>query len=182
MDISNLTALIAVIIAFGSMLLAGRSYSISKKALEISQSDHNEKKLPVIPYLIDSFTFSEDGIRYCAFSVSYTNQSSSSQSIQMIELEAGFIDEDGVSGNAISPLEGDISPIGISHTHEKLHAPINLLPKATISGWVTFKIPKSSHRKYDINSYCVVGRSVDGRSIRIYSYLLRHIKDEKKED
>lgn len=182
LETSDLTALIAVVIAFGSMLLAGRSYTVSKKALKLSQADHEEKKLPVIPYLIDSFTFSKDNERYCAFSVSYTNESSAPQSLKVLDLEVGFVDEEGISGNAISPLEEDISPTGISEDYKKLCAPLNLSPKETISGWATFKIPRSSHRRYTINSYCVVGKSVDGKIVRVESYLLRHHTDEKNEN
>jgi len=182
LDTGDLIALIAAVIAFGSMLLAGRSYAISKKALKLSQADHEEKKLPVIPYLIESFTFSKDDIRYCAFSVSYTNQSSTPQSLKVIGLEVGFVDEEGISGNAISSLVENISPIGISNNYKRLCVPLNLLPKETKSGWITFKIPRSSHRKYTINSYCVVGKAVDGRVVRVDSYLLRHITDEKKEN
>lgn len=182
METSDLIALISLVIAFGSMLLAGRSYVVSKKALKLSQADHKEKKLPVIPYLIDSFTFQKEKEKYCAFSVLYTNESSAPQSLKHIELEVGFVDEEGISGNAISPLEDNISPIGISKYYKKLCAPLNLLPKETISGWVVFKIPRSSHRRYIINSYSVVGKSVDGKIVRIESYLLRHHKNEKKED
>lgn len=181
LNTSDLIALASVVISFGSMLLAYRSYTISKKTMKLAIADHEEKKLPVTPYLIDSFTFTKENNKYCAFSVLYTNQSSAPQSLTCIELHVDFIDEEKISGNAISALEYNISP-SVNNNYKQLITPLNLLPKESISGWMVFKIPKSSHRKYTIKSYSVVGKSVDGKIVRIEAYLLRHHKNEESKD
>lgn len=179
---SDVIQIVATLVAFGSMALAGTSYVISRKALRLSEAEYNEKRLPIHPYLIDAFTFSEGKAKCCAFALLYTNQSSVHQSLATIELEIEFIDEEGISGKAIATIDGAISPLGLSDSYKRLPVPLNLGPKEAVSGWVAFKVPTSSHRRFRVNAYRVKGRTVEGKEVSAVSYLLRHAIDEQDID
>lgn len=168
----------SILIAALSIFIAGLSYLNSRKALYLSESDHNEKKLPIIPYLIDSFSFKIDNENYCFFAVSYTNRSSLPQSFMSLKLEVDFIDEDGIHGKASTFPDSEASPPKVYKEYKKLKTPLNLQAKETISGWLTFKIPSSKHRKIQVESYKVIGVTSDGKLSKVESVLLRHMTNE----
>ncbi len=179
MEPRDITAAAAVVISFCALVIAWRSYRQSGRAFALAAEDHAEKRLPVKPYLIDAFTFVCHRARYCAFVVSYTNQSSAPQSLATIELEVEFVDQEEISGKAITPATGEVSPPHMTPDFKKLNVPLNLGPRATDSGWIVFKIPSSSNRKFRVNSYRVKGRTSDGRETDIEAFLLRHVTDEE---
>jgi len=161
------------------MVIAWRSYSISRHALRLTIQDYSEKKLPISPYLIYALTFVFDEVKHCAFAISYTNQSTAPESLASIELELEYVDEEGILGRAISSPVSLVSPPHMTVDFKKLQIPLNLGPKATESGWVVFRIPSSSNRKFHANAYRVRGRTSDGKKVDIETFLMRHITDEE---
>lgn len=180
MEISDIISIIAVGIAFGSLLVALLSLLNSRKAIRLAEAEHSERKLPVKAYLIDCFAFRDGDDSCCAFAISYTNQSSTSKSFISLELEIEFYYDEGVFGKAILPLAKGIDPLRMSKQYKQLEAPLNLLPGETVSGWTAFSLPHKSSLIRRIDSYRVVGRSVDGHESSVSAYLLRSIEYESK--
>ncbi|HEX7028344.1 MAG TPA: hypothetical protein VF268_13970 [Gammaproteobacteria bacterium] len=180
LEMTDIIAAIATIIAFGSLLLAGRSYQISRRALQLTEADFNEKRLPIKPYLIDGFVFREEDKKYAAFAISYTNQSSSHATFYSLELEVEFYDEEGIYGKAISAPDFKVIPLGINDNYKKLEIPLNLLPKTTVSGWVTFALPFNLNRRYRTDSYKVRAEGPEGRDCFVEACLLRRVTSEEK--
>lgn len=179
MEVSDKIALAA---SFGSLFVAFLSFISSRKALKLSEQEVAERKLPVISYLIDCFAFRARDEKFCSFAISYTNQSASPKTFSSLTLEVEFIDNEQVSGKAVAEPHLDIEPPGLSYGYKKMSIPVNLPPKETITGWVSFKLPSSQDRDFNINSYKVIGRSPDGGETDLYAYLLRLVKDETKNE
>lgn len=170
---------ITVGIAALSLIIAILSLFNSRKAVAIAKADYDEKKLSIKPYLIDSFTFVQSNNEYCFFAISYTNQSSSPQSFQKLELIIEFVDSNGIHSKASTGPCNDVHPSSVQPSYEKLKTPLNLQPKETISGWLTFKIPKTCSQKLDIERYTVQGITADGQNVNAESIILRHVENEK---
>lgn len=182
MEVSDKIALGALAVSLGSLLLAFFSYLSSRKALRLSEQEIAERKLPIISYLIDCFVFYQDGEKFCSFAISYTNQASSPRTFSSLSLEAEFVDSDQVSGKAISEPNLNVEPPGLSYGYKKLEIPVNLPPKETVTGWVSFKLPNGPDREFHVNSYRVVGRSPDGGEAELYAFLMRLVKDETQDE
>ncbi|MCD1632116.1 DUF4352 domain-containing protein [Marinobacter shengliensis] len=182
MEVSDKIALGALAISMGSLLLAFFSYLSSRRALKLSEQEVSERKLPIISYLIDCFVFYNGDEKFCSFAISYTNQSSSPRTFSSLILEAEFVDNEGVSGKAISEPSLEVEPPGLSYGYKKLEIPINLPPKETVTGWISFKLPKGEDRAFHINSYRVVGRSPDGGEAELYAFLMRLVRNETQDE
>lgn len=180
MDTSNIIALVATVISFGAFLLAGKSYQNSRMALQITEAEFEDKNKSIQAYLIDSFSFHKETKKYCSFAISYTNIASSPQSFASLELELEFFDEDGVYGKAIVPPDSDVVPLGISNEYKVFCVPLNISPKETVSGWITFLLPLSTHKKFRIDSYKVIGKTAQGKESYVDSYLIRTVQNEEE--
>lgn len=177
---SEIIATVASGISLLSLFVALFGYFVSRKALRMSEQDFEEKRYSVQAYLIDSFNFKSEHKKYCTFAISFTNKSSSPRSFSRLELEVEFVDDEGILGKAYSVPDETKSPLGLNAEYQKLNTPINMAPKETISGWVTFPLPMSSHRKFRIKSYKVSGKTLDGHEASVESFLMRFVEDEKE--
>lgn len=178
-DVGLLVAAIAATIAFASLIVSIFSYRLSMKATQVAMHEAEERRKPVVAYMIDNFRFESGEKEFCCFAVSYTNQSTVPQSFSTLELEVDFYDEDGVLGRARAfPLEQDILA-GHRQDYKRLKLPINLPPRATVSGWVVFPMPMSDFRKIVSDVYRVVGITSVGTKVFVEAYLLRNVRSEE---
>ena len=179
---SDKIALAALGLSFGSLIVAFLSYLSSRKALKLSEHEVSERKLPIIPYLIDCFVFYQGSEKFCSFAVSYTNQSSSPATFASLTLEVEFVDNEQTPGKAVIEPHLDVEPLGLASGYKKLKIPVNLPPKETVTGWVSFNLPANQDRGFQINSYRVVGRSPGGGETELHAYLMRLVKDETQNE
>jgi hypothetical protein len=182
MDLANKIAIAAFATSIGSLILAFLGYLVSRKALLLSEKDHLEKSLGIKPYLIDSYTFDTNGKRYCEFAISITNLSSSTKSFSNIELHTEYSFEDGECGSAKSQPVTNILPPNVDTDYKKLRIPINIPPKESVSGWITFLRPKNDRIAFCINEYKIVGICNEGPVNIATAYLLRFMDNEKKQN
>jgi hypothetical protein len=168
------------IIASVALIVSFLSYQIAKKTQRLSELDYSEKNKSVKAYLIDSFMFSAEEKKYCSFAISYTNQSSTPKSFSSLELMIEFYDQEGILGKAISdPIDIQIAQ-ELMGRYQRLKVPVNLMPKETISGWVTFDLPLSTKRKFRIESYHVIGKYEGEQKAIVNAYLIRKVKNAQE--
>lgn len=177
---SDLIAVGALVTALLSLIVAFRGYHVAKRALYISEADHKDKRKEVIGYLINGFKWTAGDVVHASFAVSYTNNASSPNSFKEIVLEIEFYDAEGVFNKAkLSPSVVEL-PLDLVESREELKAPINLSPKETKSGWLTFQLPKAEGRKFDVDTYRIIATSTADESTLVESYILKSIvKNEK---
>ncbi len=179
-ETSDIISSIAALIAFGSLLISFLGLRNSRKALRLSEEEHSERKLPVKAYLIDAYSYQKEKQRHCIFAISFTNQSSSSKSFSLLELEIEYFDSKGVHGKALVPPIHEERPLGLSIEYKQLVTPLNLMPGETVSGWIAFALPEKDSTFNRIDSYRVVGRSSDGQESSAAAYLLKSMDYHEK--
>lgn len=180
MNTSDLIALGALVTALVSLLISVWGNCVARRALKISETEHLDKYKEVVGYLINGFKWNDSEHIYASFAVSYTNKSSSPNSFKDLVLEIEYYDAEGGFNKAkLSPLVG-VMPVDLKENRKELNVPINLPPKETRSGWMTFQLPAAEGRKFHIDSYRLVATSTADKNTTLESYILQSvIKDEE---
>lgn len=159
--------------------MSWRSYVVSRISLRISQDDHLDKTRGIKPYLIRAYKWRDEGGRYVSFAVMYTNLASISSAISRIELRVAYVDDLAeVRSVLLSPdncVKGNFET-GLS----RLSLPLNISAKASVSGWLVFRIPDNFDRNKFIESYSVDAHSLDSK-VTVTSYLLHEISEVNRE-
>lgn len=166
MATSDQIAFGALIVALLALFISARSYALSKKSYSISKKEHDDKYNEICAYLINSYKWSNDINDFCSFAISYTNQATGANSLKEIYLEIEYYDEGGCFNKA--KLSPDLSslPEGLAGGYQHLNAPMTLNSKETLSGWVSFKLPKLGDVKINVETYRVVAiASANDKSI-----------------
>jgi len=155
-----------------SALLAWRGLQYSREALALSKQDQEQKSLAVEVYLIDSCRVRlPNGDVFANFNLSYKNLANAPHTIANIELIVSFSDESG--GVRQTHFQSNDSVVFLE-PEEKIQAlekPLNILPRSTVDGWISYKLLKAVREKR-INQYEIVGLTSDGQKISVKSYLL----------
>ncbi|MHA6195434.1 hypothetical protein ACX3YG_13795 [Pseudomonas wadenswilerensis] len=172
MQTTDQIALCSLVVAIFALLIAAKGYSVAKKSLLITEADHVEKFKDIVGYLIKCFNWRLNGDSYATFAVSYTNNASSPNSLKDIFLEIEYYDEHRVFNKAKIPPEAGVLSTSLSTGYEELKAPLNLLPKETKSGWITFKIPRIENLQLNIDIHRIIATSTDDKKTAVESYIM----------
>lgn len=169
---------VELILSIFALLISLWSFWLSRKTYKLSESDFLEKKLAIIPYLIDSYKIKLGKKEsYICFAVTYTNQSSAPNSLPKIELKVNIYGNKNEMISLIiqaTPVKNDYVPtVNVS----QLELPVNLGAKETVSGWLTFLLPESVSKKV-IRDYELIAKTTNNEEIIIKSSLIREITDE----
>jgi len=169
---------IPVAISVIALLFSWKSFVVSKKALKISQKDHDEKYKDITPYLIRSVKYAskETSDKLVSFAVSYTNRASIPNTFSKLALEVTYFDEEGELHKVI------LIPEEIKENFwteiKQLSIPLNISAKTTISGWVGFKLPKALKQNKRIDKYSLVATTADDKKVIVESFLIKEIENE----
>lgn len=169
-------ALVSAAAAVGSVLLTWVSVRVSRHALKLARADHEEKRRHFTAHLIDGLSYTQaPGERLVAFSCSISNAASESLAIVRADLHVYAFDPAGtVSEVILLPAPATTTPFpGLS----PLAVPLNLLPRAAASGWLTYLVPEHLFRSRTIDRYELVLRSSTGEQATLIQYLLRSVDD-----
>lgn len=159
------------------MLVAVVSAAISKRTLKIAEAEYGQKLLKAGLYLVDAVRFSLESQPYCAFAITITNHSTSPLSFVTFDLEVEYLDENATIGKAFVAPVLHVMPLGIAASYIKL-IPTNLGPREAATGWLTYRLPTSTHRRYRLGSYKIVGKTSDGNQSDVSAHLLRDVTHE----
>ncbi|BBI98980.1 hypothetical protein FGKAn22_06730 [Ferrigenium kumadai] len=171
----TIIAAVSAMAAVASAMYAWRASVIAKKALQIAQLDFNEKHGDIRPYLIDSMTWlSQAGDRHYSAACLFSNSSTSPITISNVELVLHIYDPSG------KPVKIKVDPIQAITQLPKglpqLNGQINLAPRTSISGWLTFKIPKHIVNTKRVDRYEIVGIDSMEKEVSIDAYVVKQVE------
>lgn len=169
--ISATSALAAVV----SAIYAWRASSVSQEALRIAKLDFKEKHGDIRPYLIDSMTWiSQSQDRHYSAACLFSNASTSPITISRIELILHIFDPlNQASKVKLDPIQIDITlPMNLP----QLTGQINLAPHTSVSGWLTFKIPKHFAGTKRVDRYEISGIDSMDKQISIDAYVVKQVE------
>ena len=167
-------ALGTVAVALSSAFIAWLSLRVSRHALKLATTDHDDKHRHFSAYLIDGLGYAKTpDQRIVAFACSLSNMATAPLSIVRADLHVYAFDDTGmVSEIILVPASDSAAPFPDLNP---LALPLNLAPRATVSGWITYLIPERLSRLRVIDRYELAFLSSMGEQTRIVQYLLRNI-------
>lgn len=180
MQTSDLIAAGALIASLFSLLISIRGHYIAKRAMVIAETDHQDKYKEIIGYLINGFKWTEGEKAYASFAVSYTNNASHPNSFKDIVLEIEYYGAGRVFNKAKFPPSVGVLPVNLRDNWENLKAPINISPKETKSGWITFQLPYIDGRRINIETYRIIATSASEKTTIVESYILKSVVHNEK--
>jgi hypothetical protein len=174
-------AIVSCLAAVISALMAWHSSATAKRALKLAESDHREKHDALKVYLIDGACWRNDQAEdYVAFACSFTNSANAPNTVIRIDLITHAYDENGNVSQAI--LDPIVQEAPLLWDLKTLCVPINLEPRSTVSGWISFKVPKHLINKKRIDKYELASVTSLGERAIVESYLLRRLQNDNRQD
>jgi hypothetical protein len=171
---------LAAIAAWLAALFAYRSYKISKRALELSESESAAKKTSIAAYLADSFRIYDENRKKgkYIFSIAYSNRSDADDSITEVHLETFYVNSRNRVSHLISNHEQDADE-WLSGNAKPAKLPLNIQLRSSVTGWFVFGALSIAENAQRIEKYRVVARNGKGEVVTVESYILREIEYEK---
>lgn len=180
MKIETIITVISAIAALLSALYASRSARSAAKSLALSIIDHRERHESVQAQLIDGVAWNtETNECMVAFACNLTNQAVAPNTILSIELHVTEYVDTGETTKLILTPTLNQAPSPSDFQLQPFPSPLNLSPRSTISGWVTFRIPDHFAESKQIDKYKVVFNSSLGQRASVEQFLIRKIEDAK---
>ncbi len=171
---------LAALAAWVAAAFSYKSYRVSKRALDLSESQNEALKTNIVAYLADSFRaydpIKEEG-KYI-FSIAYSNRSEASDSITEVYLETFYVNSNDRVSHLISQHE-ECSREWLTGGAEPASLPIIITPRSSITKWFIFKVPAVAENSKRVEKYRVVARNAHGDEFTVQSYILREIKYEE---
>ncbi len=171
----TIIAITSALAAVVSAIYAWRASTTAREALQIAQLDFKEKHGDVRPYLIDSMTWlTPTGDRHYSAACLYSNTSTSPITISTIELVLHIYDPSGESAKIkVDPVQVQMHlPMNLT----QFNGQINLAPRTSISGWLTFKIPKHIANTKRVDRYEIVGIDSMDKEVSIAAYVVKQVE------
>jgi hypothetical protein len=175
-DPELLVAVLAVSAAWVAALFAYRSFKVTKRALELAESESAAKKSNITAYLADSFRVvqQESGDSRYVFSIAYSNKSETNDSITEIQLETFYVNSANRLNHLISAHEPSSDQWLVGSAKPAI-LPINIPARSAMTNWFVFGIPAVAEDAKQIKKYRVVARNSIGQEAVVESYILRKI-------
>lgn len=179
-ELESIIASLAAIAAWVAALFAYNSYRVSKRALELAESQNDASKTNISAYLADSFRAydsNEKKGKYI-FSIAYSNKSESNDSITEVNLETFYVNSSNRISHLITAHEQG-SGKWLSGEAKPAKLPINIQARSSVTSWFVFGVPLVAEEAQRIEKYRVVARNGKGEEVSVESYILREIEYEK---
>lgn len=169
MNLELKISILSALAALGSAYWAWNSARTARRALALTEEDAISKREALKPDLINSLRWQRGDCEYISISCSYTNSSSYPTTIERIELVAHGFDLSGagsqlrLSPENETPDRSDFSLLAL---------PLNLQARATLSGWITFRLPKTWITRYIVDKYELVATTWSSQKIAIETHIV----------
>lgn len=167
---------ISALAALFSAIYAWRANVTARKALRLAEIDFKEKHSDIHTYLIDSMTWtSKTGDLNFSAACLFSNTSNTPTTILRIELVLHTYSTSPDESTKIK-LNPQLAGITLPIDLPELSNPINLGPRITISGWLTFKIPKHIASTKKVDHYEIICTESTGKLSSINAYIVKQIE------
>lgn len=177
LSLDSKVAIISAAAAVVSAAYAWLSSRTASRALRLAEDDHRERHAGFDAYLINGVTYQVgENAEFAAFACSVINKANAPIAISRVDLRVSAFDEDGrVSQIILDPTPATVKPFS---NLGSLPVPLNLPPRTTTSGWLSFKIPERVAHSFRIDKYELAFISSDGERATLSQYLLQSVKCE----
>ena len=169
-------SILSAIAALGAAYWAWSSARTARLALALSEEDARSKREALKAYLINALRWGKSAKEYISFSCSYTNSSSNPTTIERLELVVHGFDLAG-NGSQVRLQPEQETPEGSELLLFPL--PLNLQARSTLSGWLTFCLPKPWINSFLIDKYELVATTWSGQKITLESYIVMNQEDRQ---
>ena len=178
----SIVAGLAAIAAWLAALFAYKTYSVSKKAPELTETERNDRKSNITAYISDSFVLYENHTkqRKYIFSIAYSNKSEKNDSVTEVLLETFYVNSKDRVNHLITTHEQDAGE-WLAGNAKPAKLPINIQARSSVTNWFVFSVPPVAQNSKRIQKYRVVARNSHGAEASVESYLLKEIDCEKKD-
>ena len=169
---------IAAFAAIISVIFAARSYVIAKKALLLAKRAYEDKQSNFSLYLIDSYrwTSKKDNTRkFLLFHITITNKSEIKSSYKA-ELEIEYIRSDSSVARAIILHDDKLQSL-IPRKLSVFALDIRINEKGMESKWLIFEEPASVFNEFRIEKYSIKITDIVGNSKTVESTILKELKN-----
>lgn len=156
MSAKDWTDIVVAVAAIAALIVSARSFSVSARALRLSELQEQRKQPRLVPRLLDSYYKSLcEGVRVYSFSLSVANPTDSDNAIAQIEMHLRYRIDDSVSITVkLTPSFGiDTSA---EDTYRRLTMPSRVAAHDTVSGWCDFVIMPDITNGHIIDVYQIV--------------------------
>lgn len=164
----NTISLISAVIAFFAALISIKSYNLSKKALKISEEQHQDRTKELNLYLKNLEKHIHGSDSWVYVNISIGNNATLSKPIIKTYLEIIYEDNNHILQTVRQDSKANVN-ISANIT-EELSIPLNIKESTIISGHLYFKIPKHL-RRYTIKKFRLVLITSNNNEISIESEL-----------
>lgn len=152
-EYAEILNIVGAIVAVIALILSLQSNIYSRRALRISEADHERTKENISLYLMGSAKMRLQQRSIASFVLSITNQSTLPETITRIELKIFYKDEHNEVRCFISQPEPNGHHPTERTSSTQLKCPLNLNPKASEQGWIVFVIPPEIETKHFVEKY-----------------------------
>lgn len=179
LDYESIIVGLSAIAAWVAALFAYRSYKVSMRALELAESESNDKKTNIAVYLADSFRIYDKKTKQgkYIFSIAYSNKSDADDSITEVYLETFYVNSKDRVSHLISSHEPD-SGEWLSGEAKPAKLPLNIQSRSSVTNWFVFSALSITEKAQRIEKYRVVAKNGKGQEVAVESYILREIEYE----
>ena len=152
-------------------------HRISQRALWIAEKEFNSKKGKLKLYLIESIHYinSEDENVF-GFNLSITNQATSSNSIQRIELMITFVRGDGTTGNVILQHNPSLNNSIRGHEVTPFRTSMEIAARSAATNWCLFRFDSKLRQFGRIDKYTLRVSDSIGEVSEVDSYLIKEYR------
>lgn len=168
-------ALCTLAVALLAFLVSWRSHVVAKRAFDLADADHRDRRKGVTAYLINAYKQRADGAQYCFFAVSFTNRASIANSLSSVHLEIEFSDDRGRIGK-VKVRPADTKTMQWGTDLEVLRIPHRLESRETVQGLITFPIPPNENLGTSIEAYRLHAKLATNETVLIRSFLVNEIE------
>ncbi|WP_220756128.1 hypothetical protein [Shewanella colwelliana] len=168
-----LISVFAIFVAMQANSTSRKNTLIAQKALDIANTDAEEKREKIESYIKDSAKWTDEEFYYFAFFIEYKNKSSIKNTLSDITISICFQKED------LSDFVITSNPVSLCNVPEKWKgrneygAQIAIEEKSAVEGVIYAKVARSVVGEKFIQSVATLAKCINGDEIEARSYSLR---------
>jgi hypothetical protein len=174
MDLASAISVASAVAALLSALYAASAARSARRSADLAEAEATEQNRELLAYLVDAIQWTRpDRREIVAIGFTLTNRASLPNTIIRTELVLHeYATTVAPSQLILTPIETEGPP---TRTLQRTELPLNLAPRATVSGWLSFLVPDSFSKRKTIDKYELAFLDSTGKRTTIETYLMHKI-------